>query len=153
MYLYIIFVRKLSRRKCNFNLLTRIFHGIVNQIAECFFQKLLIRINSICLQIPFIDNMLHCFCLILLGKVFQHRTNTARIFFQLQLMIFQFRKCQYLVCQRKQVFSLFFQNAEITCLFLRLGIQFPSFQYLSTHQYRTQRRLHIVNHSIRKILT
>ena len=30
-YLYIIFVRKLSRRKCNFNLITRIFHGIVNQ--------------------------------------------------------------------------------------------------------------------------
>ena len=80
-YLYFKFVRKLSRLECIFYLLTRILHGIVNQIAERFFQKLFIRINGICLQIPFIDNMLHCFCLILLGKVFQHRTKATCFFF------------------------------------------------------------------------
>ena len=91
------------------------------------------------------------FAFILLRQVLQNRSQQTIRLLQLQCMILQLWKRQYLVGQRQQMLSFLFHNTKITFFLFRLSVQTSAFPESPSHQDGTQWSLHIVNHGIREV--
>ena len=68
------------------------------------------------------------------------------------MSLIQLGKYQYTIGKGKQMLTLFHHRLPVFLFFSRLTGQFAAIQNMSSHQDGTQRRLHVVYHSISKIL-
>ena len=67
--------------------------------------------------------------------------------------MFQLRDSQYFIGKCKQMLSLRLQYVEMFFFLLRFIIYFSTTKHFEANQNGTDRILHVMNHSIREILT